>query len=160
MLTIVCYGDLWVNKVSVSFLQQLDLLKKIEPQVQLYRFGVRQFAIALRRYVCAIVSECAIPPVPLICFGRFCAKNGKQRPAQILPCQTGVSHAQTASTSGLLYQKPLLKTSLVGPNSLFNLLKARVRCDLKQVLRIGFRRLGCGGGGERADWHFRMALQT
>ena len=25
MLTIVCFGDLWVNKVSVSFLQQLDL---------------------------------------------------------------------------------------------------------------------------------------
>ena len=29
MLTIVCFGDLWVNKVSVSFfLQQLDLKNK------------------------------------------------------------------------------------------------------------------------------------
>ena len=27
MLTIVCLGNLWVNKVSVSFLQQLDLKK-------------------------------------------------------------------------------------------------------------------------------------
>ena len=30
MLTIVCYGDLWVSKVSVSFLQQLDLKNKIK----------------------------------------------------------------------------------------------------------------------------------
>ena len=28
MLTIVCFGDLWVNKVSISFLQQLDLKNK------------------------------------------------------------------------------------------------------------------------------------
>ena len=25
MLIIVCFGDLWFNKVSISFLQQLDL---------------------------------------------------------------------------------------------------------------------------------------
>ena len=30
MLTIVWFGDLWVNKVSVSFLQQLDLKNKIK----------------------------------------------------------------------------------------------------------------------------------
>ena len=28
MLTIVCFGDLWVNKVSVCFLQQLELKNK------------------------------------------------------------------------------------------------------------------------------------
>ena len=28
MLTIVCFGILWVNKVSISFLQQLDLKNK------------------------------------------------------------------------------------------------------------------------------------
>ena len=28
MLTIVCFGDLWVNKVSSSFLQQMDLKNK------------------------------------------------------------------------------------------------------------------------------------
>ena len=28
MLTIVCFGDLWVNKVIASFLQQLDLKNK------------------------------------------------------------------------------------------------------------------------------------
>ena len=28
MLTIVCFVDLWVNKVSVSFLQQLDIKNK------------------------------------------------------------------------------------------------------------------------------------
>ena len=27
MLTIVRFGDLWVNKVSVGFLQQLDFIK-------------------------------------------------------------------------------------------------------------------------------------
>ena len=30
MLTIVCYGGLWVNKVSVRFLQQLNLKNKIK----------------------------------------------------------------------------------------------------------------------------------
>ena len=40
MLTIVCFGDLWVSKVIVSFLQQLDLKNKYKPKVQLYRFGV------------------------------------------------------------------------------------------------------------------------
>ena len=28
MLTLMYYGDLWVNKVSISFLQQLDLKNK------------------------------------------------------------------------------------------------------------------------------------
>ena len=28
MLTIVCFEDLWINKVSISFLQQLDLKNK------------------------------------------------------------------------------------------------------------------------------------
>ena len=28
MLNIACFGDLWVNKVSDSFLQQLDRKKK------------------------------------------------------------------------------------------------------------------------------------
>ena len=28
MLIIVCFGDLWVNKVSVSFIQQLDIKTK------------------------------------------------------------------------------------------------------------------------------------
>ena len=27
MLAIVCFGDLWVNKLIVSFLQQFDLKK-------------------------------------------------------------------------------------------------------------------------------------
>ena len=36
MLTIVCFVDLWVNKVNISFLQQLDLNKKIK-QLLLYR---------------------------------------------------------------------------------------------------------------------------
>ena len=30
MLTIVCFGYLWVNKVSISFLQQFDLKNKIK----------------------------------------------------------------------------------------------------------------------------------
>ena len=38
MLTIVCFGDLWIKKVSSSFLQQLDL--KNITWVQLYRFGI------------------------------------------------------------------------------------------------------------------------
>ena len=29
-LTRVCFGDLWVNKVSVSFLQQLDVKNNIK----------------------------------------------------------------------------------------------------------------------------------
>ena len=28
MLIIVCFGDLWVKKVNISFLQQLDLKNK------------------------------------------------------------------------------------------------------------------------------------
>ena len=28
MLIIVCFGDLWINKVSIGFLQQLDLKNK------------------------------------------------------------------------------------------------------------------------------------
>ena len=28
MLTLVRFGDLWVNKVNISFLQQLDLKNK------------------------------------------------------------------------------------------------------------------------------------
>ena len=38
MLTIVCFGDLWVNIVSISFLQQLDLkkIKHYTSKVQLY----------------------------------------------------------------------------------------------------------------------------
>ena len=41
MLTIVCYEDLWVNKVSISFLQQLDLKKnQNKTKVHLYRFGI------------------------------------------------------------------------------------------------------------------------
>ena len=40
MLTTSCFGDLWVNKVSVSYEQQLDLKNKYKPQVQLYRFGI------------------------------------------------------------------------------------------------------------------------
>ena len=40
MPTIVCFGNLWVNKVSVRFLQQLDLKNKNKTEVQLYRFGI------------------------------------------------------------------------------------------------------------------------
>ena len=40
MLTIVCFGDLWINKVIISFLQQLDLEIETKTQVQLYRFGI------------------------------------------------------------------------------------------------------------------------
>ena len=36
----VLWGDLWVNKVSASLLQQLELKNKYKPLVQLYRFGV------------------------------------------------------------------------------------------------------------------------
>ena len=32
MLILVCFGDLWVNKVSISHLQQLDLKNKIKSQ--------------------------------------------------------------------------------------------------------------------------------
>ena len=28
MLTKMCFGDLWINKVSITFLQQLDLKNK------------------------------------------------------------------------------------------------------------------------------------
>ena len=31
LVTIVCFGDLWVNKFSVSFLQQLDFKNKYKP---------------------------------------------------------------------------------------------------------------------------------
>ena len=40
MLTIVSYGDLWVNKVNISFLQQLDLKNKNKTKVQLYLLGI------------------------------------------------------------------------------------------------------------------------
>ena len=30
MLTIVCFGILWINKVRISFLKQLDLKNKIK----------------------------------------------------------------------------------------------------------------------------------
>ena len=40
MLTMVCFGDLWVNKVSISFLKQLDRKNKNKTWVQLYRFGI------------------------------------------------------------------------------------------------------------------------
>ena len=40
MLTIVCFGDLLVNKVSVSFLQQMDIKNKNKSYVQLYRFVI------------------------------------------------------------------------------------------------------------------------
>ena len=40
MHTIVCFGDLWVNKASVNFLQQLDLKNKNKAEVQLYQFGI------------------------------------------------------------------------------------------------------------------------
>ena len=39
------HRDLWVNKVSVSFLKQINL-KKFKSYVQLYRFGVN----GLRRF--------------------------------------------------------------------------------------------------------------
>ena len=39
MLTIVCFGHLWINKVSISFLQQLDLKNKIKPRYN-YLFGI------------------------------------------------------------------------------------------------------------------------
>ena len=39
MLTSVGFGDLW-NKVSISFLQQLDLKNKTITCKQLYRFGI------------------------------------------------------------------------------------------------------------------------
>ena len=31
MLTIVCFGDLWIHKVIVSFLQELELKNKNKP---------------------------------------------------------------------------------------------------------------------------------
>ena len=42
MLIIVCFGDLGVSKVSISFLQQLDITNKnkIILIVQSYRFGI------------------------------------------------------------------------------------------------------------------------
>ena len=40
MFTIVCFGDIWVNKVSISFLQQLDLKNKNKTKVQLHRFDI------------------------------------------------------------------------------------------------------------------------
>ena len=43
MLTIVCFGDFRVNKISISFLQQLDLKNKNKTIVQLYRFGFNGF---------------------------------------------------------------------------------------------------------------------
>ena len=40
MLTIVRFGDLWFNKVSISFLQQLNPKNNNKTKVQLYRFGI------------------------------------------------------------------------------------------------------------------------
>ena len=40
MLTIVCFGDLWVNEVCVYIRWRLDLKAKIKTWVQLYRFGI------------------------------------------------------------------------------------------------------------------------
>ena len=40
MLTIVHFLDLWVNKVNISFLQQLDLKNKNKTKVQLHLFGI------------------------------------------------------------------------------------------------------------------------
>ena len=40
MLTIVCFGDLWVSKVNVRFVQQLDLKNKNKTSVQFHRFGI------------------------------------------------------------------------------------------------------------------------
>ena len=42
MLTIWCFGDLWVNKVSLGVLQQWDHIDKIKPKLklQLYRFVI------------------------------------------------------------------------------------------------------------------------
>ena len=34
MITIVIFGDLWVNKVSISYLQQSDLENKNKTDVQ------------------------------------------------------------------------------------------------------------------------------
>ena len=34
MLTIVCFEDLWVKKISISFLQKLDLKNKNKTWVQ------------------------------------------------------------------------------------------------------------------------------
>ena len=39
ILTIMFFGDLLVIKVTISFLQQLDLKNKNKTWVQLYRFG-------------------------------------------------------------------------------------------------------------------------
>ena len=47
MLTIVCFGNLCVNKVS--FLQQLNLKNKNKTLVQLYRLGINGLNII---YIC------------------------------------------------------------------------------------------------------------
>ena len=40
-LTIVCCGDLWVNKVSISFLHQLDL----KNEYKTYRYNYTDSAL-------------------------------------------------------------------------------------------------------------------
>ena len=40
MLTIVCYGDLWVNKASVNFRRQMDLRNKTK-----YRYNNADLAL-------------------------------------------------------------------------------------------------------------------
>ena len=43
MLIIVCFGDLWVDKVSIS-------LKIKIKKVQLYRFGIKGLKLNKQRY--------------------------------------------------------------------------------------------------------------
>ena len=40
MLTIVCFRNFCVNKVSMGFLQQLEPKKNKKTYIQLYRFGL------------------------------------------------------------------------------------------------------------------------
>ena len=49
MLTIVCFGDLWVNKDSTSFLQQLNLKNINKTLVHLYRFGINGLTRSLNK---------------------------------------------------------------------------------------------------------------
>ena len=50
MLTTVCFEDLWVNEVSVSFLQQLDLKMKNKTCVQLYWFVINELKVPILVY--------------------------------------------------------------------------------------------------------------
>ena len=51
MPSIVCLGDLWIKKISISFLQQLDLKNKNKTLVQLYRFGINGLNVALNHCI-------------------------------------------------------------------------------------------------------------